>query len=109
MKSFPFFFFSPSVPLKRKPTAPNDLRAPGKTKDSLHPPARVGQRAPGGEFDHCPLHFSNLIRTNSSCWQRREGKGRQGRHIRLENHRLSMSVKWEKCVCVCRMRWAGLD
>lgn len=46
-------FFS-SVPLQRKPSTPNDLRAPSKTRDSLQPPGRVGPRAPGGEFDHCP-------------------------------------------------------
>lgn len=47
------FLFFP-VPLQRKPTAPNDLRAPSKTKDTLHPPGRAGPRAAGGEFDNPP-------------------------------------------------------
>ncbi|XP_034551894.1 ankyrin repeat and SAM domain-containing protein 1A isoform X3 [Notolabrus celidotus] len=38
---------SNSVLPQRKPTAPNDLRAPSKTKDSLHPPGRSGPRASG--------------------------------------------------------------
>ncbi|KAM6977178.1 ankyrin repeat and SAM domain-containing protein 1A isoform 2-T2 [Aplochiton taeniatus] len=40
------------LPQKRKPTAPNNLRAPGQSKDTLHPPGpavpgRTGQKPPG--------------------------------------------------------------
>ncbi|XP_037628202.1 ankyrin repeat and SAM domain-containing protein 1A isoform X3 [Sebastes umbrosus] len=38
---------SNSVLPQRKPTAPNDLRAPSKTKDTLHLPGRASPRAPG--------------------------------------------------------------
>ncbi|XP_062247246.1 ankyrin repeat and SAM domain-containing protein 1A-like isoform X3 [Platichthys flesus] len=38
---------SNSVLPQRKPTAPNDLRAPSKTKDSLHLPGQLGPRLPG--------------------------------------------------------------
>lgn len=37
---------------QHKPTAPNDLRDPTKTKDSLHPTGWMGPEAPEGEFDH---------------------------------------------------------
>ncbi|TKS77850.1 Ankyrin repeat and SAM domain-containing protein 1A [Collichthys lucidus] len=32
---------------QHKPTAPNDLRAPSKTKDTLHPPGQAGPQVPG--------------------------------------------------------------
>ncbi|XP_029292221.1 LOW QUALITY PROTEIN: ankyrin repeat and SAM domain-containing protein 1A [Cottoperca gobio] len=38
---------SNSVLPQRKPSAPNDLRAPSKTKDTLQPPGRASPRAPG--------------------------------------------------------------
>lgn len=50
--------------LQRKPSAlPNDLRPPNKMKDCLHPPARLGPRAPGGESSD----FSHQIRCKISA------------------------------------------
>lgn len=98
------------VPLQRKPTAPNDLRGQSKTKDSLHPPGRAGPRASGGELYPLSLNFNNLIRNTNCCWRYCEGKERWSGRIRLENHKPSMSLKWEKCIYVCRgkMGWLRL-
>lgn len=49
LKHFSLFPLS----IQHKPTAPNDLRDPTKTKDTLHPTGWMGPQAPGGRFEHC--------------------------------------------------------
>uniref|UniRef100_UPI0037E87840 ankyrin repeat and SAM domain-containing protein 1A-like isoform X2 n=1 Tax=Semicossyphus pulcher TaxID=241346 RepID=UPI0037E87840 len=63
---------SNSVLPQRKPTAPNDLRAPSKTKDTLHPPGRVGPRASGDNSElsqdqgaGVPEQFTGLLHGSS--------------------------------------------
>ncbi|XP_044067421.1 ankyrin repeat and SAM domain-containing protein 1A-like isoform X12 [Siniperca chuatsi] len=70
---------SNSVLPQRKPTAPNDLRAPSKTKDSLHPPGRVCPRAPGDNsqlsLDQAagvPEQFTGLLHGSSPVFDCRE-------------------------------------
>ncbi|KAG7221596.1 hypothetical protein INR49_017127 [Caranx melampygus] len=70
---------SNSVLPQRKPTAPNDLRAPSKTNDSLHPPGRVGQRAPGDNSQlgqdqgaGVPEQFTGLLHGSSPVFDCRE-------------------------------------
>ncbi|XP_051805687.1 ankyrin repeat and SAM domain-containing protein 1A isoform X4 [Acanthochromis polyacanthus] len=72
-------FLSFSIPLQRKPTAPNDLRAPSKTKDSLHPHGRVGSRAPGDNSQlsqdqgaGVPEQFTGLLHGSSPVFDCRE-------------------------------------
>lgn len=52
-------FFCFALSNQHKPTAPNDLRDPTKTKDTLHPTGLRGPQAPGGEFVPC-LHILKL-------------------------------------------------
>ncbi|XP_069383532.1 ankyrin repeat and SAM domain-containing protein 1A isoform X8 [Paralichthys olivaceus] len=63
---------SNSVLPQRKPTAPTDLRAPSKTKDSLHPPGRVGPRLSGDnsqlsqdQGSGVPEQFTGLLHGSS--------------------------------------------
>ncbi|XP_051805691.1 ankyrin repeat and SAM domain-containing protein 1A isoform X8 [Acanthochromis polyacanthus] len=70
---------SNSVLPQRKPTAPNDLRAPSKTKDSLHPHGRVGSRAPGDNSQlsqdqgaGVPEQFTGLLHGSSPVFDCRE-------------------------------------
>ncbi|XP_073326169.1 ankyrin repeat and SAM domain-containing protein 1A isoform X2 [Pagrus major] len=70
---------SNSVLPQRKPTAPNDLRAPTKTKDSLHPPGRPGPRAPGDNSQlsqdqgaGVPEQFTGLLHGSSPVFDCRE-------------------------------------
>ncbi|XP_070695197.1 ankyrin repeat and SAM domain-containing protein 1A isoform X2 [Pempheris klunzingeri] len=71
--------FSNSVLPQRKPTAPNDLRAPGKTKDTLHLPGRVGPRTPGDNSQlsqdqgaGVPEQFTGLLHGSSPVFDCRE-------------------------------------
>ncbi|CAJ1084781.1 ankyrin repeat and SAM domain-containing protein 1A isoform X3 [Xyrichtys novacula] len=70
---------SNSVLPQRKPTAPNNLRAPSKTKDSLHPPGRVGLRASGDNSQlnqdqgaGVPEQFTGLLHGSSPVFDCRE-------------------------------------
>ncbi|XP_051282839.1 ankyrin repeat and SAM domain-containing protein 1A isoform X11 [Dicentrarchus labrax] len=70
---------SNSVLPQRKPTAPNDLRAPSKTKDTLHPPGLVGTRAPGDNSQlsedqgaGVPEQFTGLLHGSSPVFDCRE-------------------------------------
>ncbi|XP_040008636.1 ankyrin repeat and SAM domain-containing protein 1A-like isoform X8 [Xiphias gladius] len=70
---------SNSVLPQRKHTAPNDLRAPSKTKDTLHPPGRVGPRAPGDNSQHSqdqgagvPEQFTGLLHGSSPVFDCRD-------------------------------------
>ncbi|KAM9752226.1 ankyrin repeat and SAM domain-containing protein 1A isoform 4-T4 [Menidia menidia] len=71
---------SNSVLPQRKPSAPpNDLRAPSKMKDSLHPPARVPPRAPGDNSQlsqdqgaGVPEQFTGLLHGSSPVIDSRE-------------------------------------
>ncbi|XP_041800932.1 ankyrin repeat and SAM domain-containing protein 1A-like isoform X2 [Chelmon rostratus] len=70
---------SNSVLPQRKPTAPNDLRAPSKAKDTLHPPGRAGPRATGDNSQHSqeqgagvPEQFTGLLHGSSPVFDCRE-------------------------------------
>ncbi|XP_076596974.1 ankyrin repeat and SAM domain-containing protein 1A isoform X3 [Chaetodon auriga] len=70
---------SNSVLPQRKPTAPNDLRAPSKAKDTLHPPGRVGPRATGDNSQlgqdqgaGVPEQFTGLLHGSSPVFDCRE-------------------------------------
>ncbi|XP_054868691.1 ankyrin repeat and SAM domain-containing protein 1A isoform X5 [Amphiprion ocellaris] len=70
---------SNSVLPQRKPSAPNDLRAPSKTKDSLHPHGRVGSRAAGDNSQPSqdqgagvPEQFTGLLHGSSPVFDCRE-------------------------------------
>ncbi|XP_044206966.1 ankyrin repeat and SAM domain-containing protein 1A-like isoform X6 [Thunnus albacares] len=70
---------SNSVLPQRKPTAPNDLRAPSKSKDSLHPPGRAGPRASGDNSQlsqdqgaGVPEQFTGLLHGSSPVFDSRE-------------------------------------
>uniref|UniRef100_A0A671YBY7 Ankyrin repeat and sterile alpha motif domain containing 1A n=1 Tax=Sparus aurata TaxID=8175 RepID=A0A671YBY7_SPAAU len=70
---------SNSVLPQRKPTALNDLRAPTKAKDSLHPPGRPGPRAPGDNSQPSqdqgagvPEQFTGLLHGSSPVFDCRE-------------------------------------
>lgn len=92
---FLFYFF------QHKPTAPNDLRDPTKTKDSLHPTGWMGPEAAGGEFDHW-LQILALRRGNSSwCWRRCETDG-------FDKLSISMKLWWRGWVWR-GWRSAGVD
>ncbi|KAM3617907.1 uncharacterized protein V6R79_012503 [Siganus canaliculatus] len=63
---------SNSILPQRKPSAPNDLRAPNKTKDTLQPPGRVAPRAPGENSQQSqdqgagvPEQFTGLLHGSS--------------------------------------------
>ncbi|XP_029994421.1 ankyrin repeat and SAM domain-containing protein 1A isoform X5 [Sphaeramia orbicularis] len=67
------------LPQRQKPTAPNNLRAPNKKKDSLHPPGRTGQRVPGdnSQFSQdqgagVPEQFTGLLHGSSPVFDCRE-------------------------------------
>ncbi|XP_074537154.1 ankyrin repeat and SAM domain-containing protein 1A isoform X3 [Halichoeres trimaculatus] len=65
---------SNSVLPQRKPTAPNDLRASNKMKDSLHPPGRVGPRASGDQDQGAgvPEQFTGLLHGSSPVFDSHE-------------------------------------
>ncbi|XP_053172915.1 ankyrin repeat and SAM domain-containing protein 1A-like isoform X2 [Scomber japonicus] len=70
---------SNSVLPQRKPTAPNDLRGPSKTKDSLHPPGRAGPRPSGDKSQlsqdqeaGVPEQFTGLLHGSSPVFDSRE-------------------------------------
>ncbi|XP_069560534.1 ankyrin repeat and SAM domain-containing protein 1A isoform X9 [Brachyistius frenatus] len=70
---------SNSVLPQRKPSAPNDLRAPSKTKDSLHPPRRPGPRAEGDNSQlsqdqgaGVPEQFTGLLHGSSPVFDSQE-------------------------------------
>ncbi|KAM8753884.1 ankyrin repeat and SAM domain-containing protein 1A isoform 2-T2 [Acanthopagrus schlegelii] len=70
---------SNSVLPQRKPSALNDLRAPTKAKDSLHPPGRPGPRAPGDNSQlsqdqgaGVPEQFTGLLHGSSPVFDCRE-------------------------------------
>ncbi|KAG8002523.1 Ankyrin repeat and SAM domain-containing protein 1A [Nibea albiflora] len=70
---------SDSVLPQRKPTAPNDLRAPSKTKDTLHPPGQAGPRVPGDNSQlsqdqgaGVPEQFTGLLHGSSPVFDCRE-------------------------------------
>ncbi|XP_008300882.1 ankyrin repeat and SAM domain-containing protein 1A isoform X3 [Stegastes partitus] len=70
---------SNSVLPQRKPSAPNDLRAPSKTQDSLHPHGRVAPRAPGDNSQlsqdqgaGVPEQFTGLLHGSSPVFDSRE-------------------------------------
>ncbi|KAM9350813.1 ankyrin repeat and SAM domain-containing protein 1A [Symphorus nematophorus] len=70
---------SNSVLPQRKPTALNDLRAPSKTRDSLHPPGRAGPRASGDNSQlsqdqgaGVPEQFTGLLHGSSPVFDCRE-------------------------------------
>ncbi|XP_040908693.1 ankyrin repeat and SAM domain-containing protein 1A-like isoform X6 [Toxotes jaculatrix] len=70
---------SNSVLPQRKPTAPNDLRAPSKTRDTLQPPGRVGPRASGDNSQlsqdqgaGVPEQFTGLLHGSSPVFDCRE-------------------------------------
>ncbi|XP_018529901.1 ankyrin repeat and SAM domain-containing protein 1A isoform X2 [Lates calcarifer] len=70
---------SNSVLPQRKPTAPNDLRAPSKTKDTLHPPGRAGHRASGDNSQlsqdqgaGVPEQFTGLLHGSSPVFDCRD-------------------------------------
>ncbi|XP_029973645.1 ankyrin repeat and SAM domain-containing protein 1A isoform X3 [Salarias fasciatus] len=70
---------SNSVLPQRKPSAPNDLRAPSKTKDSLHPPGRAGRRASGENVQlsqdqgaGVPEQFTGLLHGSSPVFDCRD-------------------------------------
>ncbi|XP_034733292.1 ankyrin repeat and SAM domain-containing protein 1A-like isoform X12 [Etheostoma cragini] len=64
---------------QRKPTAPSDLRAPSRTKDTLHPPGRGSPRAPGDNSQlsqdqgaGVPEQFTGLLHGSSPVFDSRE-------------------------------------
>ncbi|XP_078111616.1 ankyrin repeat and SAM domain-containing protein 1A isoform X9 [Sander vitreus] len=64
---------------QRKPTAPSDLRAPSRTKDTLHLPGRVSPRAPGDNSQlsqdqgaGVPEVFTGLLHGSSPVFDSRE-------------------------------------
>ncbi|KAM7404969.1 hypothetical protein PAMP_012268 [Pampus punctatissimus] len=70
---------SNSVLPQRKPTAPNDLRAPSKAKDSLHPPGQASSRASGDNSQlsqdqgaAVPEQFTGLLHGSSPVFDSRE-------------------------------------
>nr|XP_023010643.2 ankyrin repeat and SAM domain-containing protein 1A isoform X5 [Maylandia zebra] len=70
---------SNSVLPQHKPSAPNNLRAPSKTKDTLHPPGRVGPGVPGdnsqlGQDQEAgvPEQFTGLLHGSSPVFESRE-------------------------------------
>ncbi|KAI3357529.1 hypothetical protein L3Q82_015947 [Scortum barcoo] len=70
---------SNSVLPQGKPTAPNDLRAPSKMKDTLHLPGRAGQRIPGDNSQASqdqgagvPEQFTGLLHGSSPVFDCRE-------------------------------------
>ncbi|XP_019113529.1 ankyrin repeat and SAM domain-containing protein 1A isoform X3 [Larimichthys crocea] len=70
---------SDSVLPQRKPTAPNDLRAPSKTKDTLHPPGRAGPQVPGDisqlsqdQGAGVPEQFTGLLHGSSPVFDCRD-------------------------------------
>ncbi|KAM3871902.1 ankyrin repeat and SAM domain-containing protein 1A [Diretmus argenteus] len=72
---------SNSVLPQRKPTAPNDLRPPGKTKDTLQPPGPgwAGSRAPGDNSQlgqdqgaGVPEQFTGLLHGSSPVFDCRD-------------------------------------
>ncbi|KAM7411599.1 hypothetical protein PAMA_021539 [Pampus argenteus] len=70
---------SNSVLPQRKPTAPNDLRTPSKTKDSLHPPGQASSRASGDNSQlsqdqgaAVPEQFTGLLHGSSPVFDSRE-------------------------------------
>ncbi|KAA8590799.1 hypothetical protein FQN60_001742 [Etheostoma spectabile] len=80
---------------QRKPTAPSDLRAPSRTKDTLHPPGRVSPRAPGGGLGRrglrCPgidWHSGPAAVSLRSCFRWR----RQLRQITRSSARIREQV-----------------
>ncbi|KAK5894987.1 hypothetical protein CesoFtcFv8_011623 [Champsocephalus esox] len=71
--------FSNSVLPQRKPSAPNDLRAQSKTKDTLHPPERSSPRTPGdnSQLSEDPEagvleQFTGLLHGSSPVFDSRE-------------------------------------
>ncbi|XP_030589006.1 ankyrin repeat and SAM domain-containing protein 1A isoform X3 [Archocentrus centrarchus] len=67
---------SNSVLPQHKPSAPNDLRAPSKTKDTLHPPGRAGRGAPGDisqlsqdQEAGVPEQFTGLLHGSSPVFE----------------------------------------
>lgn len=61
---------------QRKPAALNDLRAPSKTKDTLHPSGRAAQRAPGDNSPAAqeagagvPEQFTGLLHGSSPVFE----------------------------------------
>ncbi|KAM6982797.1 ankyrin repeat and SAM domain-containing protein 1A isoform 8-T8 [Tautogolabrus adspersus] len=70
---------SNSVLPQRKPTAPNDLRAPSKTKDTLQPPGRVGPKVSGDNSQlsqdqgaGVPEQFTGLLHGSSPVFDCQE-------------------------------------
>ncbi|XP_067383881.1 ankyrin repeat and SAM domain-containing protein 1A-like isoform X4 [Channa argus] len=70
---------SNSVLPQRKPAAPNDLRAPSKMKDSLHPPGRAAARSTGDNSQlsqdqaaGVPEQFTGLLHGSSPVFDCRE-------------------------------------
>ncbi|KAL3064591.1 hypothetical protein OYC64_000775 [Pagothenia borchgrevinki] len=70
---------SNSVLPQRKPSAPNDLRAQSKTKDTLHPPGRSSPRTPGdnSQLSEDPEagvleQFTGLLHGSSPVFDSRE-------------------------------------
>ncbi|XP_026223200.1 ankyrin repeat and SAM domain-containing protein 1A isoform X2 [Anabas testudineus] len=68
---------SNSVLPQRKTTAPNDLRAPSKTKDTLQPPGRVDPRADNTQRSKdqgadVPEQFTGLLHGSSPVFDCRE-------------------------------------
>ncbi|CAN9515336.1 unnamed protein product [Ophioblennius macclurei] len=70
---------SNSVLPQRKPSAPNDLRAPSKTKDSLQPPGRAGHRTSGENSQlsqdqgaGVPEQFTGLLHGSSPVFDCRD-------------------------------------
>lgn len=64
---------------QRKPAALNDLRAPSKTKDTLHPSGRAAQRAPGDNSPAAqeagagvPEQFTGLLHGSSPVFECRD-------------------------------------
>lgn len=86
------FLFFLCVALQRKPAALNDLRAPSKTKDTLHPSGRAAQRAPGGESDLHPQllrppRSESTARDSCFCRKRTRGGKKMRRRLRCSRAR----------------------
>ncbi|XP_061113111.1 ankyrin repeat and SAM domain-containing protein 1A-like isoform X2 [Conger conger] len=70
------------LPQNRKPTVPSDLRPPGQSSNTLHPPGqtcgpgRAGLRIPGenaeGEASAAPELFTGLLHGSSPVFESRE-------------------------------------
>uniref|UniRef100_A0A3Q2QGI8 Ankyrin repeat and sterile alpha motif domain containing 1A n=1 Tax=Fundulus heteroclitus TaxID=8078 RepID=A0A3Q2QGI8_FUNHE len=67
------------LPQRKSSAPPSDLRPPGKTKDSLHPPARMAPRAPGDNSQPgqdqgagVPEQFTGLLHGSSPVIDCRE-------------------------------------